>query len=135
MICESCNADINERKFRLSIALKCETCGSLYYPTIIYEEGKKATYWYIGIFAFIFVNSILQQVLSKLYSLPVGIAAGVVFGAAVFIPLYRNRPTIIRRGYVKIEKSEYPLKKQDAIIVGSIFMLLIFITIVIYLYI
>ncbi len=135
MICESCNTEINEKKFRFSVVLKCKTCGSLYYPTTTFEQGKKATYWYIGFFVFLFLNSILQQVVSKLYSLPIGIAAGVVFGVAVFIPLYKKTPTVISRGYVKIEKSEYPLQKQDAIILGSIFALLFFIITGVYLYI
>lgn len=129
MICQKCQADVKTGGFRVSTRIKCQECGASYYPQRHLDNFEQAKFWYLGLFVFIFTNPYLHQYCKEHYPSVPGLLVAMIYGGAIFGGLSRFRPQYTETEYIHVQELDYPLARQDAVIVGSIFVALIIITI------
>jgi hypothetical protein len=102
-------------------------CGSSFYRKREVSNSSQARVWYIGLFVFMFSNQYLITYCNEHYAtIPVAIVVA-VYGVLFFAGLYRFRPKYTETKYIYVQDYDYPLAKQDALIVGSIMVTLVII--------
>lgn len=115
MICQNCSNEIKTTGFRLSIILKCKSCGARYQPVRAAKKpnvtSTHTALWFLLIFGYLIFYWFKEEYLPGLNHWPFLI----LWAIATFFILKRFDPKYYT-DYVLVDKRDYPLKKQDALV-------------------